>query len=151
MPTTDPMPVDLGGTDLSGTVLIGADRTGTPLSTRLLACRDAEDYFAALDVPFDPQVLQVNRLHVLRLFGPALQEYLASPVDAETQAAERLREALAAAHEAFTVSTSLDHRLFKVLQDRAPRGFVPLDSINVEPSVKAQEKAGVKADVEVAR
>jgi len=136
MPTTDPMPADLAAGDLSTGVLASAG-SGAPgtLVARLLACRDAEDYFAALDLPFDSQVLQVNRLHILRLFAPALQEYLGSTADAEPQAAQRLREALAAAHGTFTASTALDHRLFKVLRDRAPRSFVPLDGLTVEPPV----------------
>jgi nitrogenase-stabilizing/protective protein len=109
-----------------------ADLDGTQLRSRLLACRDAEDYFALLDVPYDPLVMRVNRLHILRLFGAALHDFLATPVDAETQAAQQLREALLAAHDAFTSATALDHRLFKVLQDRAPRGFVPLETVDVE-------------------
>jgi nitrogenase-stabilizing/protective protein len=131
VPTTDP-----ADSVLAAVGAAGADGSG--LGTTLLDCRDAEDYFAALDVPFDPQVLRVNRLHILRMFGPALQAYLAGPVDDEPQAAERLRMALAAAHDTFTSSTALDHRLFKVLQDRAPRGFVSLDSVTVEP-VASQE------------
>jgi nitrogenase-stabilizing/protective protein len=151
VPTTDPMRGDLAAVDVTGsgstgtgltgsgstgTGLTGSGSTGTgltgiELSARLLACRDAEDYFAVLDVPFDPQVLRVNRLHVLRLFGPALQEYLATPGDAE-RAVQQLRAALVAAHDAFTSATALDRRLFKVLQDHAPRGFVPLDEVTVE-------------------
>jgi nitrogenase-stabilizing/protective protein len=142
---TEPAVTALVGTEPAVTALVGTEPAVTDLGTRLLACRDAEDYFAVLDVPFDPQVLRVNRLHVLRLFGPALQEYLAAPADAEGQAAGeaagRLRAALAAAHEAFTQSTALDHRLFKVLQDHTPRGFVPLDGVTVEdlaPSASVQ-------------
>lgn len=127
MPTTDPRPT-------GPRARAGDADGGTGLTARLLACRDAEDYFAALDVPYDPRLLQVNRLHVLRLFSPALRHYLASPADAESQAAHQLREALIAAHDAFAASTALDHRLFKVLQDRAPRGFVSLDSLVVEPA-----------------
>ena len=134
MPTTEPRrrtdPTATGTAD-AGTADPGI--ADTELSARLLACRDAEDYFIALDVPYDPQLLRVNRLHVLRMFGPALQQYLGSPVDADPRAAQRLREALVAAHDAFVCSTALDHRLFKVLQDRAPRGFVSLDSLTVEP------------------
>lgn len=112
----------------------------TELRSRLLACRDAEDYFALLDVPFDPHLLQVNRLHVLRMFGRELHTFLqtgsadgnGSGNGDDGAAADRLRAALAAAHDAFTDSTALDHRLFKVLQDRAPRGFVPLAAVQVE-------------------
>jgi nitrogenase-stabilizing/protective protein len=135
------MPAEVGGCDLTGIDLAqrgrtGAHRPGGDLPARLLACRDAEDYFELLGVPFDPHLLRVNRLHILRLFGPALRQYLAAPSDAEPQAAQRLRDALEAAHAVFTSSTALDHRLFKVLADRAPRGFVPLDSIEVEESVE---------------
>lgn len=121
----------------------------TELRSRLLACRDAEDYFALLDVPFDPHLLQVNRLHVLRLFGRDLHAFLrtgpgneignangnADADDDGAAAADRLRAALAAAHDAFTDATALDHRLFKVLRDRAPRGFVPLAAVQVEDRI----------------
>lgn len=98
-------------------------------AARLTACRDAEDYFALLQVPYDPQVLAVNRLHILRLFAPALREYLVGPT---SDGEERLRAALVTAHDVFTVSTALDHRLFTVLKDRAPRGFVPLETVTVD-------------------
>jgi nitrogenase-stabilizing/protective protein len=148
----------------------------TELTARLLACRDAEDYFAILEVPFDPHVLRVSRLHILRLFGPALQAYLTDslPEDlagglagaagglagaagrgADSPAARRLREALAAAHGVFASSTALDHRLFKVLQDRAPgpaRTFVPLDCLAVEePAPDARRVAAPAAGSAAAR
>ncbi len=104
----------------------------TELRSRLTACRDAEDYFALLEVPYDPHVLQVNRLHVLRLFADPLQEFLTAAATDEPVARQRLRAALAAAHDAFTGSSALDHRLFKVLRDRAPDGFVALDDVAVE-------------------
>jgi nitrogenase-stabilizing/protective protein len=148
---TDPAgqtdPTDL--IDPAGSVLAAvgaAEVDGGGHATTLLACRNAEDYFAALDVPFDPQVLRVNRLHILRMFGPALQAYLAGPMDDEPQAAERLRSALATAHDTFTSSTALDHRLFKVLQDRAPRGFVSLGSVTVEPAPSRAEPAPSRAE-----
>jgi nitrogenase-stabilizing/protective protein len=82
-------------------------------------CRDAEDWFAALDVPYDPQVLAVGRLHVLRLFGRELRT-----VDAGAPGA--LRAALERSYQALVDAGPLDHRVFKVLRDRAPRQFVPV-------------------------
>jgi hypothetical protein len=38
----------------------------------LHSCDEAEDFFAALDVPFDPRVLDAHRLPILRRFGEAL-------------------------------------------------------------------------------
>lgn len=40
----------------------------------LHACDEAEDYFAALDVPFEAPVLSRHRLPILRRFGDLLLE-----------------------------------------------------------------------------
>ncbi len=40
----------------------------------LHACEEAEDFFAALDVPFEPPVLAAHRLPILRRFGDMLVE-----------------------------------------------------------------------------
>ncbi len=40
----------------------------------LHACEEAEDYFAALDVAFDPPVLSAHRIPILRRFGDLLVE-----------------------------------------------------------------------------
>lgn len=40
----------------------------------LHACEEAEDFFAALDVTFEPRVLEAHRLPVLRRFGDMLVE-----------------------------------------------------------------------------
>jgi nitrogenase-stabilizing/protective protein len=44
----------------------------------------------------------------------------------------RYREALRRAYTAFTTAGALDHRVFRVLQERAPRNFVPLHLVAVE-------------------
>jgi nitrogenase-stabilizing/protective protein len=38
----------------------------------LNACEEAEDFFDALGVPYDPKVLAAHRLPILRRFGDAL-------------------------------------------------------------------------------
>ncbi len=38
----------------------------------LNACEEAEDFFEALGLPFDPKVLAAHRLPILRRFGDAL-------------------------------------------------------------------------------
>jgi nitrogenase-stabilizing/protective protein len=38
----------------------------------LNACEEAEDFFQALGVPFEPRVLEAHRLPILRRFGDAL-------------------------------------------------------------------------------
>ncbi|HEX7662802.1 MAG TPA: nitrogenase-stabilizing/protective protein NifW [Pseudonocardiaceae bacterium] len=101
---------------------------------RFHQCGTAEEFLRLLDVPFDPRVVNVNRLHILKLFAAKVAE-LHEQRTAE-QPAERVladyRVALEASYREFTTSTALDHRLFKVLRDRAPRAFVPLQEVQRE-------------------
>ncbi|HEY6795278.1 MAG TPA: nitrogenase-stabilizing/protective protein NifW [Kineosporiaceae bacterium] len=99
------------------------------LQQRLAACRDAEDWFRELDVPFDPQVLNVGRLHVMRLFGRELEALTGDGADAGALR-ERTRAALRRAYGALVTASPLEHRVFKVLQDRAPGQFVPLSQVH---------------------
>jgi nitrogenase-stabilizing/protective protein len=88
----------------------------------------AEEYFAALGVAYDPRVLAVNRLHILRHFGAQAaqidQEHARGVGVGCGPAAETVlaayRRALQSSYDAFTRAGALDHRLFKVLRDHAP-------------------------------
>jgi nitrogenase-stabilizing/protective protein len=68
----------------------------------LASLSEAEEFFDALGVPYEPQVLTRHRLHVVKVFGMALTAWLdANPgadVAARKAAAAR---ALREAHEAF--------------------------------------------------
>jgi nitrogenase-stabilizing/protective protein len=90
----------------------------------------AEDFFEALAVDYDPAVVRVARLHILRRMG----EYLAaadleSAPDEEARAA--CKERLARAYADFVASTPIEQRLFKVHKDAVkpkaepPKPFVP--------------------------
>jgi nitrogenase-stabilizing/protective protein len=87
----------------------------------------AEEFFALLDVPYDPQALHVHRLHILKRF----QQYLAatSP-DATDEAAlrEACRALLARAHDDFVRSTAAQEKVFKVFQDQEGKS-VPLAAL----------------------
>jgi nitrogenase-stabilizing/protective protein len=100
---------------------------------RFRDCRNAEDYFLLLQVPFDPKVLNVHRLHILRHFANQLidlHNHRAEPEDPDRVLAD-YRAALIRSYREFTESTALDHRLFKVLADRAPGAFIPLSEVGV--------------------
>jgi nitrogenase-stabilizing/protective protein len=75
----------------------------------------AEELFQFLDVPFEPAVLHVARLHILRRTGDYLRNS-STEVDEETLRAN-LRTHLAQAYQDFVESTPLNERVFKVLQD----------------------------------
>ena len=101
-----------------------------------LACRTAEEYFAVLGVDYDPRVLEVNRLHILRYFAgevARIDRDVAGPDDPDRRLVA-YRAALRLSHQAFVGASALDHRLFGVLRDRAPRPpeFLPVDQVTVE-------------------
>ncbi len=97
------------------------------LPTELRCCHTAEEFFALLDVPYDPRVLNVNRLHILRHFAGQLDDLAAR--GAQSRAA--CHAALVRSYQAFSTGSALDHRLFKVLRDHAPTAFVPTAEVRV--------------------
>jgi nitrogenase-stabilizing/protective protein len=99
----------------------------------LKALGSAEEFFQKLDVPYDPQVLGVARLHILKRMGQTVASLADdTPYD---EARTACREALAQAYAEFTEKAPIETRLFKVLRDRDPskpatRGaFVPLSDL----------------------
>lgn len=83
---------------------------------QLRTLSSAEDFFACLDVAYDPQVVNVARLHILRRMGHylATQDLAALPDDA---ARDLVRAQLRQAYEDFVASSPLQQRVFKVLKD----------------------------------
>ena len=80
---------------------------------------DAEDYFRFFDVAYDPRIVSVNRLHILRKFGElcaAIEEKGPDEVSGERKR-EACRRALASAYETFLSRTPQDEKLFKVFRE----------------------------------
>jgi nitrogenase-stabilizing/protective protein len=76
----------------------------------------AEDFFNLLDVPYDPLVLNVARLHILKRMGEYLRKNKLAGVDEDT-ARSLCRSHLERAYTDFVESTPLEQRVFKVLKD----------------------------------
>ena len=99
----------------------------------LKSLSSAEEFFTTLDVAYDPQVLGVARLHILRRMGETIARLADDAPEDDVRAC--CRAALAAAYAEFTSKTPIETRLFKVLRDRDParpasRGaFVPLSDL----------------------
>lgn len=96
----------------------------------------AEEFFDKLGVDYDPAVVQVARLHILRRMG----QYLAN-TDFSGSSEEETRDScgkfLAQAYQDFVVSSPIQERLFKVHKDAVkpkeepPKPFVALSSLSV--------------------
>lgn len=92
---------------------------------RLSKLSAAEQFFDALDVAFDQQVINVYRLHILKRFNALLD--MAALRDLEEGAARiACRHALEKAYGEFAAGEG--QKTFKVFQDQKT-GFVPLSSI----------------------
>ncbi|MGX5804171.1 nitrogenase stabilizing/protective protein NifW [Bradyrhizobium sp. Arg314] len=107
----------------------------TDILQRLKCLSAAEEFFMVLGVSYDPKVLNVSRLHIMKRMGQYLAEEDFSDLTDEVIAA-RARATLERAYDDFATSLPLSHRVFKVLKDHDPnrpakpdRAFVPFDSI----------------------
>jgi nitrogenase-stabilizing/protective protein len=101
---------------------------------KLQRAGSAEEFFELLGVAYDPKLVNVARLHILKRMGQYLAgEDLAGLSEAE--ATTRCKAVLERAYADFVASSPLDQRVFKVLKDavlpKSPRqpAFVPLDAL----------------------
>ncbi|MDC0833246.1 nitrogenase-stabilizing/protective protein NifW [Geitlerinema sp. CS-897] len=88
--------------------------------------KDAEEYFDFFELPYDPQVVNINRLHILRKFSQLVE------AEAKTKSEEELleiyRQALINAYNVFLTSSGVEQKLFKVFQDK-PSNVVMVSDI----------------------
>ncbi len=89
----------------------------------------AEDFFRFLDVPYDPAVLNVARLHILRRMGDNLRKASAEPDDAKARS--QFRASLEEAYHDFVRSSPINERVFKVHKDAVRAKAVPLVRLSV--------------------
>jgi nitrogenase-stabilizing/protective protein len=73
----------------------------------LAGLSDAEDFFEALGVPFQPAVLSAHRLQIMKLFGLASESWLeANPAAPTSARRDALVRALREAHAVFAEESS---------------------------------------------
>ncbi|TVQ17733.1 MAG: nitrogenase-stabilizing/protective protein NifW [Leptolyngbya sp. DLM2.Bin15] len=91
--------------------------------------KDAEAYFEFFGLAYDPQIVNVNRLHILRKFSQLVKTE--DPSQDDDQLLKAYRQALQTAYNLFITSNSVEQKLFKVFQDR-PKNIVMLSDIGME-------------------
>ncbi len=105
------------------------------IMSELATLSSAEDFFIALDLPYDPAVLNVARLHIMRRMGQYLRDAGAAEQADDDEMRRACRAHLDAAYQDFLRSSPIQERVFKVHQDAikpvAPpvKPFVPLSSL----------------------
>ncbi|HAO11550.1 MAG TPA: nitrogenase stabilizing/protective protein [Planktothrix sp. UBA8407] len=80
---------------------------------------NAEDYLEFFELTYDPQFVNVNRLHILKKFSTLIKAIDAEAPDlSESAKLERYQAALVEAYDTFTTSSPLTEKLFKVFNDK---------------------------------
>jgi nitrogenase-stabilizing/protective protein len=82
---------------------------------QLTKLSSAEEFFLFLDVPYEPAVLDVARLHILKRMGDNLRK--AAPETDEANARAFFRAHLEQAYLDFVHSSPIKERVFKVHKD----------------------------------
>jgi|GEM_PF-1122212 nitrogenase-stabilizing/protective protein len=91
----------------------------TAILEQLRHLSSAEEFFEVLDVAYDPAVLNVARLHILRRMGQSLADGALDGL-AEAAARERCRAHLARAYTNFVASRPIDQRSSRYSRTRLP-------------------------------
>lgn len=101
----------------------------------------AEDFFGHLGVPFDPAVLGVNRLHILKRFNQYLRASRGLETLSPEAQRETCRELLARAYSDFLRSTPAREKVFKVFQDAEGAG-IGLDTLRAALPSRSSPRTG---------
>lgn len=89
----------------------------------------AEEYLEFFGIPFEPKVVHVSRLHILKKFSQLKREIDQKELGlTPSELFGRYKSAMEAAYQLFVISTAVDQKLFKVFNETPP-GFVSLVSI----------------------
>ena len=90
--------------------------------------KNAEDYFEFFGLAYDPQVVNVNRLHILGKFSQLVQDVDNDETQSEEQKLGAYQQALQTAYELFLESSAVEEKLFKVFKDK-PKNVVMVSDI----------------------
>lgn len=93
----------------------------------------AEDIFTYLLLPYDQEVVNVSRLHIMKRFGAYLRDMDVTGLDHEAVFLNA-RQTLKRAYGDFIDSTPLREKVFKVFTDEEEKlkaKFVGLDTLKV--------------------
>lgn len=104
---------------------------------QLKALSSAEDFLNFFGVPFDPSVVNVSRLHILKRFFQYLRQENALPENDEVQLFTTYRSLLVRAYGDFVSSTPAREKVFKVFQDTDGKQHVSLDSLRATMPLRA--------------
>lgn len=90
---------------------------------------DAEQFFEFFNLPYDANVVNVNRLHILQKFSQLIRQINTTAAElSEAEKLDQYQSALQTAYTLFVTSNSLEQKLFKVFNEK-PQNLVLLTEI----------------------
>lgn len=92
---------------------------------------DAEDFLNFFDIPYDQTAVNVNRLHILKMFSVAIAEVDEKKELTEAEKLTAYKTALESAYQTFLTSTAQEQKLFPVFQ-KEHNDVVKLTEISAE-------------------
>ena len=88
----------------------------------------AEDFLQYFELPYEPSIVHVNRLHILQRFHDYLDKGAGHIPDDEDAQRQIYKQLLARAYQDFVESDALTEKVFKVFHMNEPQEvFVSLD------------------------
>ncbi len=103
--------------------------TDSDLELDLEDLGSAEDFLQYFEVPFEPSVVHVNRLHILQRFHDYIKKAGALPED-ESERRDAYRGMLERAYNDFVQSDARTEKVFRVFRMNEPQtAFIPLDQL----------------------
>ena len=99
------------------------------LTTRLKALSSANEFLDFFGIPYDENVVNVNRLHILKRFYQYLHKAEGLGGLDEVALFTRYRDLLARAYQDFTTSNAVTEKVFKVFQDATGRQTVAVSKL----------------------
>ena len=100
-----------------------------PFLAQMTQFSAAEEFLQFLGVEFDPAVVDVSRLHILKRFHQYLRATPVSPDVCEDEAKACCRQLLAQAYDDFVRSNAATEKVFKVFQHKAGMQTISVDTL----------------------
>lgn len=99
------------------------------LAAKLNQLSAAEDFLQFFGVPYEKDVVNVSRLHILKRFYQYIRQEPNLPEDNEQELYQCYRNLLIKAYEDFVASTPAKEKVFKVFQEVDGHQHVTLQSL----------------------
>jgi nitrogenase-stabilizing/protective protein len=109
-----------------------------PLLERIQQFSAAEEFLDFFGIDYQPEVVHVNRLHILKRFNQYLGRTPIPDDMDENTAWDTCKQLLTRAHDDFVSSSAAQEKVFKVFQEQDGKS-ISLDSMKISLSTRAQK------------